>query len=336
MKPTPLILSFLFISTIASPTYGSLGRKADPQTFPPGICRLTFKKSHYEDTYHCTGSLVSPTQIKTAGHCLEKAVLKKVDCGGFENLPIKTVKRFDDYSHRTLMREEENRWQDHALITLSKSVGLPPLKMVKNEENLKALLPTFSQCLIAGFGLYEETSKGTGTLIGTIYSPKKLEIRGGLVVAKGAYEFELLPGDSGGALLCYGPGRWYDLGVASAHNWEHESLYAANFAVESFYEQYVEESLIEIFQNPARKVVTSSEAVLGEVMVLKPYTIIRTNDGLFFNGDAKAKIKISKIAGDEVTGEIESVDMSRFYTCDPQFLCYGDKVTGTIKKRDLK
>ncbi|MCR9203774.1 MAG: S1 family peptidase, partial [Halobacteriovoraceae bacterium] len=161
-----LNITLLLLSILSSEAFSSLGRKADSQTFPPGICRLTFKKIHYEDTYHCTGSLVSPTQIKTAGHCLEKAELKKVDCGGFQNLPIKNVLRFDSYDHRQIMREEENRWQDHALITLSKSVGLPPLKIVIRRKNLKELLPTFSQCLIAGFGLHEETSKGTGTLIG--------------------------------------------------------------------------------------------------------------------------------------------------------------------------
>lgn len=317
-------------------TFGSLGRKADSQTFPAGICRLTFKKTNYEDTYHCTGSLVSPTQVKTAGHCLEKAKLQKVDCGGFENIPFNKVERFDFYDHRQVMREEENRWQDHALISLSKSVGLPPLKILMTKESLEETLPTFSQCLVAGYGLNEETSKGTGNLVGTVFSPEKIEIRDGLVVAKGTYLFELLPGDSGGPLLCYGNGRWYDLGVASAHNWEHESLYAANFAAGDFYLSRVEESLIEIFQNPVREILKSSEPTVGKKMILKPYSIITTDSGFFFNGDAKATISITDIVGEKVFGEIESVDMSRFYTCDSQFLCYGDKVTGFIKKRDLK
>lgn len=335
MKTTTLILSLMTISTFAS-----LGRKAEPESFPTGICRLTFEKIEYSDTYHCTGSLVSSRLIKTAGHCLEKAKLIKVDCGEFESLEFFPEMRFPKYQHRTLMREEENRWQDHALIQLKKSAPLPPLKMIKTLEEFEQQRKNFSQCLIAGFGIHEETQLGTGNLVGTIYSPNKVELRDGLVVAKGSYLFELLPGDSGGPLLCYGSGRWFDLGTASAHNWDHESLYAANFLNDSvidWFSQFDLESSIEIFQGPARnKKVERAQVEIGKRVKLKPYTIIKTENGDFYNGDANASIEIEFVLRNKVFGKITSNDMSKFYTCDPHFLCYGDQITGTVEILDLK
>ncbi len=332
---TSLLLALCLLS---SSILASLGRPLQNDLIPAGVCLITLEKSDSGEQFHCTGSLISTAHIKTAGHCLEQSKVIQVNCREQERSRFKEVQRFSAYNHRLLQREETNRWFDQAIIHLEKEILLPTLELVKERARLEKILPSFEACAIAGYGLSETHSAQTGHLKGVLVPPQTLNIRDQLIYAEGQYLYELLPGDSGSGLICYSQGKWFDLGTASAHDWDHNSLFAPNFLAKTLFNQFVLKSFSPSNSTGLRMETShqNSLSLEGELYLL-PYSKIKTTGGIRYNGDLEGlRVEILDILSQtEVLARIRVNQSSRFFLCEEEFLCYGTLTEGIISINDL-
>lgn len=147
-----------------------------------------------------------------------------------------------------------------------------------------------------------------------------------------------MPGDSGGPLLCRLGQTWYDLGTASAHNWDHDSLYAPNFAVSQWHDDFpLNKQQLNTFSKLKSPQVQSFEIKLGETYYLLPYSQIKAEEGPFYNGDNTfTQITVTKIENKNVFGTIESLGSSSFFICEDRYLCYGVSVEGRVLRSRLR
>lgn len=321
-------------------SYGSLGRKVLPQTLPMGVCKITLHNEKTQDTFHCTGSHVGKTFIKTAAHCLHNSKPTKVECiGDKQNLIIDDVIPYPEFNHREILRDEYNRWQDHALIQTKQEIQSQPFTIVLDEELSNTVREKSSHCLISGFGLQEDASRGTGYLSGSLYPARLVKKQERMLFSHGRYLFELLPGDSGGPLLCHYQNTWYDLGTASAHDWDHNSLYAPNSEVAHWYKKFPL-NLKQLNKSPIPKSppLPLPEVRIGETYYLKTYSRFREKEtgDFFFNGDNRyTTIKVFRIKGEQVFGQIVASGASQFYLCEPGYLCFNDQREVTLNLKDI-
>jgi len=244
-------------------------------------------------------------------------------------------KIYPNYNHQKLESSVENRFQDQTLIRVREdlsSISFTPL-LETNAINLTS----FSQCLIVGFGLQESSLTKTGFLSGSLIPRHKetIHLENGIITVNGAYFVELLPGDSGGPLLCYNPKekQWFDLGTASAHSWEHESLYAANANL-SFSPWPLTQSQTRTFPSA----VAEQKLLAKSPQYLRPYSTVKTIDGeAFYNGDLDL-VMVSDIKEHSASAVIATIKVrsaSINYLCLGSFLCYGDQREVIVQKTDL-
>lgn len=327
-----VILIALFLTTL--PSLASLGLKIDPTSIPNGICKITLKNSRTNEQFHCTGSVIGRQIIKTAGHCLHRSTVEKVQCLGADSITIESVQTYPSYDHRLLQREEENRYQDQALINVKED--LAAISFIPLMSSTSIDLNEFTQCLMAGFGRQESSMTKTGFLNGALIPNinSRIFLDDGVIRIAGAYLVELLPGDSGGPLLCYKKGQWFDLGTASAHTWEYESLYSANANLKAFNADFS----VNPHNNgsPVNAFKTTSSAKRS---FLRPYSTIKDskNSVLYYNGDLTF-VEVSnefELNEDEIEAEIKVNSASQSFLCSSPFLCYGQNFRAIIKKVDL-
>ncbi len=332
----------LFCQLSCSQSFASLGRPVEVESIPDAICRLDIRPQNGDPIFHCTGSVVGENLIKTAGHCLQNTSVEKVVCGDAKELEVVKSERFPLYRHELIQREEFNRWQDHALIEV-KNLDVKAFSVVTSEFEYHQLRPLFEECLMAGFGFQEELSLKTGHLKGVSFDPNFLSIQDGLLYAKGAYFFELMPGDSGGPLLCYADEQWYDLGVASAHDWDHQSIYAPNFKVSSWYNQYN----LNQDKTPSRRSSLSlsfqqiyrvDDIQIGKKYMLKAYSEFLSQEGVHHNGDLNSlEMLVTEVTDNgQVTGHVFVDQVSSFFMCFDSFLCYGTDFLLTTSIENLQ
>ena len=329
MKRT--ILSLILLSI--APTQGSLGLKVKPNSIPKGLCRITLTNTKTSENFHCTGSVIGKHTIKTAGHCLHSSKVQKVECIGRKKVSYLSVKRHPQYNHRILQREIENRFQDQALITTKEDLSDISFIPLTNSSSIK--IENFEQCLIAGFGQQEISRSQTGFLSGSLIPgfKDKIELGHDIIKVHGAYLVELLPGDSGGPLLCYQDHLWFDLGTASAHTWDYESIYSANANLD-----FDSSELTQVRRGHSTAAKAQESRIAQEPKYLRPYSKVQAEDGRsFFNGDLTF-VELSIVDDSDpkyVKAKIQVGGASSNYLCSEPFLCYGDSKEVLVRKEDL-
>jgi V8-like Glu-specific endopeptidase len=331
IKCTLLVsLFFLSISFCAS---ASLGIKVQLETIPQGLCRVTLHHNLTGDDFHCTGSVIGKNTIKTAGHCLNNSSVKKIECIGAKKATYYSHETYPSYDQQSLESAIENRFQDQALITVIEDLSSISFTALTNSSSLD--LNSFSECLIAGFGLQEKSLNKTGYLSGSLIPDhaKRIKLSSGIINVKGAYLVELLPGDSGGQLLCYRNSSWFDLGTASAHSWEHESIYAANSNL-----GFSSSPLFKEIQRIRKPTLQLNRVSAKKPRYLAPYSTVKTVDGEFlYNGDLDFVMisDVSPIDANFIKATLKVESASINFLCLGQFLCYGDVKEVIINKRDI-
>lgn len=328
----------LFIGSLG-PAYASLGKKVAPQLIPTGLCRLELEHIKTQDKFHCTGSLVGKRVIKTAAHCFEKAKLQKVQClGANQEIKVESVEVYPEFDMNFIKRDKHHRWQDHAVILLEEDLNITPFKAVTKKSDFENIVKGNTTCLVAGFGLQEQTHFKMGKLSGTLYPSNLINFTQRIFLSQGAYRFELLPGDSGGPLLCHSNGFWYDLGTASAHDWDHNSVYAPNLEVSTWLSNFnLEEQTLKKSGHPFLQEKPISIEV-GHSYYLKTYIEIKeaATGNSFYNGDNRhTTIEVERIENGLIFGTIEAAGSSQFYLCEENFLCYGQNTFGAVLSVDI-
>ena len=333
-----IIKSFLFLNLLfkGSLAFAVMGELNSTQFVPPQVCLITLKKLTIGDQFHCTGTLVQKDWVKTAGHCLVKSKVQSVHCGQESFNPIREL-QYENYDHQTLEEEFYHRGMDQALIQLNTSSKELPIKMLTSKREFNALKKSNPFCMLAGFGLQKEFMTRTGVLGASELDISKLSFFKGILFYKGRYLNELMPGDSGGGLLCHDGKSWIDLGSASAHTWEHESVYAPNWPKLSWMKKYLTlPKKTETGNKPIRKSESSPKLKIGDKVYIKPFSQIQTAEGPKYNGDLDAlSLTITKIEKNHAIGELEVNSSSIFYLCEDDFVCYGDTFQGSVPTHRL-
>ena len=312
----------------------SLGTKVIAQSVPYGLCRITLHNLKTQDEFHCTGSVIGKNIIKTAAHCLHNSEFKEINCIGADEITVVDHLVYPDYNQDLLESDILNRDQDQTLIKVFQD--LSSISTIALTDTSSINLDSFSQCLIAGFGLQERSLTKTGFLSASLIPNHRelIKLDSGIITVNGAYLVELLPGDSGGPLLCFKNGNWFDLGTASAHTWEHESIYSANANLD-----FSDWPLTTEQNEEASAVKSYALDESNKPKFLAPYSLVTTLEGVvLYNGDLDY-VRISDITEyDEntVKAQIKVDSASINFLCLGQFLCYGDTFEVLIEKKYLR
>ncbi len=178
----------------------------------PALCRIDIliDTGNGEIEFLCSGSLISENTVLTSAHCfpLERDYSATVTCGekfmgGVRDVQVPDASTWIDSEHPAPTR-------DYAIVNTRRKSRAEPLPLARSPEawfDDNGLLRPGITCRIAGFG--KDHRGSTGHLL--IGSPKEVEfiLEDRLIHMIPVSEWlktSANPGDSGGPLLCQGPG----------------------------------------------------------------------------------------------------------------------------------
>ena len=185
----------------------------------PSVCQITINQYNVENL--CTGTLISPTRIMTAGHCFGRQFVLdyravNARCGGIDVGSIKSVKIPDTNNDNLWVNDTQpTHPEDIATIELSRPALTAPSDYAKSESdyfgtNTRSDIGV--RCKIMGFGIDNWGVTGnlheadvTNLAINFVATDRG-QLQGGVIyIAPNGAPF--LPisadhGDSGGPLFC--------------------------------------------------------------------------------------------------------------------------------------
>jgi secreted trypsin-like serine protease len=123
------------------------GKHADPAEWPYAVA--IFRKGHL----HCSGSVIGPTKILTAGHCVDGFNLANFQViTGRPNLRNQSVGQVIGVSSGRVHPDfEQTGLHDVAVLNLAQPTSAPPIALATSDQSAAATLPG-SPLRIAGYG----------------------------------------------------------------------------------------------------------------------------------------------------------------------------------------
>lgn len=313
-----LILTLLF----KSQAYASLGPKPS-QKLNANISKLEIKKETSAEI--CSASIIAPHYLKMAAHCLNKAQRLTIDCPNktiFSISPLNS-KTHSNYNHQFVHKMGGARTYDMAIIDLSEH-NLQAFEKInripKNLSESQNIINSANYCFIAGYGLHEQ-SHVIGDYNESLVDPKqiKFDSEGTLKNIKVGH-FLVLPGDSGGSLICDYKSQYYDIGTVSGHDWDFNSYFAPSYYLNTLMTSKPSPSLgtpslpLKLKQRPNLQ--------LKRKYKIKPYSEVRTKEGAKSTVDLnKVYIIVDKIDGRFAYGQIVNSSYSKYFICTENILC---------------
>jgi trypsin len=123
------------------------GAPADPAQWPFAVA--IFRKGHM----HCTGSVIAPSEVLTAGHCVDgfnlanfqvmvgRPDLRNAATG--QTIPVASARVHPDF--------EQTALHDVAVLNLAQPAGVPPVALATPDQNTATTLPGWP-LQVAGYG----------------------------------------------------------------------------------------------------------------------------------------------------------------------------------------
>jgi len=228
-----LLMMGMAAGAFASPIVGSGAIRANPSDYP-ATCFLEITSSDSDQVSQCSGTLVAPDRVLTAGHCFGKYFLlyrSEVDirCGGVYLGRVSKVDLPADgdwinggYDQGQIPIPSKDRAQVE-LVYHSRVSPLPTaaaledffvsqtVGQVSDSESLQLGLPLKDgvTCYVAGYG--KNPRGGTGVLYTETLDPRSVHFQGGVIQVTepggGALTTSVDHGDSGGSLVCQKMGQ---------------------------------------------------------------------------------------------------------------------------------
>lgn len=346
--------------------FAGLGDELVPSQIPPSVCMLALETSvsttgsaNLQAT--CSGVMISPTQLLTAGHCIDNIDLEKaqVHCP-LTNGPVKiaNVTPASDYKTETVTFHEEERWRDVAIVTLKNPVVAPMANLVKNQDQIQRLLAQSNECAFFGFSTRLGRDLTPRMLAqGIRLSPQAIRISNSktIWVDGQAQPVSLVgPGDSGGGLACRQNQEWVFFGITSARDYNYGGIFA-NIGVHQKFISDLRKSpssahnehrarnmqavLKTLEEEKCWKKLESKAGMrtqqtcqqgqiefikthLDQKYKVKPYSEVLVDGTPMSTVDHKyTQFSILKVEGNIAIGELNLLGYSEGFGCLPRFLC---------------
>jgi len=222
----------------------AVGFSLPPSSLPAQVCIIRFFDAQGDLAEICSGTLVAPRILHSAGHCFHgngfdkeglSSLRNEVTCPNSEKSAVAKVKRAAAYSEEEARKANDMRRFDSAIVELTSEVHLPTMPYLSERKAVERLLESSPGCALLGYGGVEHTSPDFGKLKGTLVDTKAISIKeSGLVQVMGIGGWNsgsVEGGDSGGSLACLTPGssRWIHIANISAKDYNYGSLFAPLF-----------------------------------------------------------------------------------------------------------
>jgi hypothetical protein len=218
---------------------GAVGEKLPRSQLPAQVCMIYYYNPSGTLTDACSGVIIGPRELQTAGHCLfnnapsttpESGRKVTVRCpGGQETTVIAerihpeykdvwTVEDFDDYSF------------DLGVYHLQDELTISSMPRARTLREAQAILAEADECAVFGYGSFPHGSPEFGLLDGTYADPSSITFRhkgfwGRSIGGRNSGRIE--PGDSGGSLSCRKRGSdWTHLATVSGFDFSYNSIFA--------------------------------------------------------------------------------------------------------------
>ncbi len=228
---------------VAQAAWAIIGTPVFPvwATDAESVCEISQTYPRYQTT--CSGTLVSPTEILTAGHCFGRYYRAghssiSIQCGGLDVGSVQSVELPDPENDDFWLSDQEpTHAQDIATIVLSRPAFTRPAIRAKSAQNYFALntrLKDGIDCKIQGFGndnygvMGELREASLAKLALNFFAQPHASLEGGVIylgpMGMGYLPLSVDSGDSGGPLFCRLPGAPYELiGVIVGYAFEEYS-----------------------------------------------------------------------------------------------------------------
>ena len=216
----------------AEPGYPQIVGGEDTMTGEfPFVAKIIFNGSHVG----CTGSLIAPDKVLTAGHCVDRYRLTRLSVGFGDT---RTVEPRYSVARKILHPEYSAQENDIAILQLESAVAIQPVRILTLEEELQYAPSGTTSGVAVGWGYTEQAGRG-GELPETLQKITDIPIyteedcRRALddlrsqgkkpqppsiherVLCAGEENRAIGQGDSGGPLLIQTPDGWGQVGVLS-------------------------------------------------------------------------------------------------------------------------
>lgn len=315
-----MFLNLIFL--LANFGHSSVGRAQYPQLIT-SVCRLEIE-NHNNKTI-CSGNLLNPTTLKTAAHCFHKPFKSiKVFCPGKAPLQVASKPLLHpDFSYGSDDFNRGEREYDMALLNLDQPLHLSEGYSIlpKSKEESIEVIRGAERCFVAGYGVNEKNLQ-MGTYKESLAPNDGFTFESETLVNKKYYNFSVMPGDSGGSLLCIKNHKVYDLGTISGKDFFNASLLSPSFKIHSFTSLLKEKTRIRDLRVHTTRGHPNS-VFIGQKYRVKTFSLLHFADGTYKSNVDNAHVKFEVLEKDglDVFGVFTNGGVSDFYVCDQEILC---------------
>tara|TARA_R110002072_G_scaffold64203_7_gene159903 strand:+ start:67847 stop:68794 length:948 start_codon:yes stop_codon:yes gene_type:complete len=274
----------------------------------------------------CSGTMMSPTIIKTASHCLRSQKVEEVSvhCPNGQSFKAKELILHPDYS-----KVRNKMMADVGLIKLEGAYQDKIPAYLDQRKQIEDLMKNSPLCAVWGYGFHIENLQKLGVYHGvkiTSYFLDESHIQ-----LDDMKRVMIRSGDSGGGLFCLDGNRdWINVATVYGHDFENSFLLRNDYIKNFLDDNQLQASQANIEQADDIKVSIKRSIVkleIGKTYKVKPFSVFHQENGdILGTGDQRnVDFIVNEIQESKVIGKLIINDLSPLrYLCWDGIACYGE------------